>query len=277
MKVAELIDIALAGREDRRIEVAMVEPAEVAKSAVGGLIQLICEVADNALSFSGPDDRVRVTGLCHEGDYLITISDRGVGIPEPLLAELNRALGTPESMSGSSFGPGIAVIARLAARIGVDVGLVPGVPGTTARITVPGRLVNPAGTEPIATPPARRLPARPPTPRTTAAPEPVVGARVGEMSDEARRVAEDFLERVFSPLVQTRSATERPPHRAPPNGGGSGPRSGVARLRVRVPGQSFSVVEDGPSTMAAEGAIDIRSALSRYEQGRRAAEGDDDR
>jgi hypothetical protein len=45
----------------------------------------------------------------------------------------------------------------------------------------------------------------------------------------------------------------------------------VTELRVRVPGENFALVRDEPSTVAAESAIDIRSALSRYEQGRRSA------
>jgi hypothetical protein len=46
----------------------------------------------------------------------------------------------------------------------------------------------------------------------------------------------------------------------------------VTALRTRVPGENFSLIADDPSTIAAERAIDIRTALSRFEQGRRAAE-----
>jgi len=44
-------------------------------------------------------------------------------------------------------------------------------------------------------------------------------------------------------------------------------------LQVRVPGESFSMTDDdSPSTSAAEAAVDIRSALSTFDRGRRAAE-----
>lgn len=104
------------------------------------------------------------------------------------------------------------------------------------------------------------------------------------MSEEARREAEAFLERVFRPLVDNPGHTERPlaspaheesrPAEPAPAADVSVPAQGgtVTDLRVRVPGENFSLVEDDPSTIAAEGAIDIRSALSRYEQGRRSAE-----
>jgi hypothetical protein len=46
-----------------------------------------------------------------------------------------------------------------------------------------------------------------------------------------------------------------------------------AVLQVRNPGESFSVTsDDSPSTSAAEAAVDIRSALSTFDRGRRAAE-----
>lgn len=281
--------------------------------AVSGLAQLVAELVDNAVAFSEPDDTVRITGLFQEGDYLLSISDRGVGIPEHLITELNRVLEDPRAESGPQPRMGISLVARLASRHGIAVQLVPGVPGTTARVTVPASLVSiPEVVTETPKPPDHRLPGRR---RVGVAPsdQPVhvgvgaekettvdltrfeqglsPGAGVVAMSDTARQEAEEFLERVFSPLVKRPGMTERPAPRAPVNGNGvtrrpetrsepavAPPRTGtVTPLRVRVPGQNFSVVEDEQSTRAAEGAIDIRSALSKYEQGRRRAqEGDGD-
>ena len=105
--------------------------------AVSGLAQLVAELVDNAVAFSEPDDTVRITGLFQEGDYLLSISDRGVGIPEHLITELNRVLEDPRAESGPQPRMGISLVARLASRHGIAVQLVPGVPGTTARVTVP--------------------------------------------------------------------------------------------------------------------------------------------
>jgi anti-sigma regulatory factor (Ser/Thr protein kinase) len=313
MHIAELIEIALANSDDRRVEMVALEPSEIAVEAVSGLAQLISELVDNAVAFSENGDKVRVTGLFDQGSYLITISDRGIGIPEHLMNALNRALDDPTRISGPEPRLGIALIARLAARHGIKVRLVPGVPGTTARVTVPSRLVTAteSGPEPATakmdvSPPAndrevsRKLRARAEQEYAPAAPgagDTVAfdkrergfgtGSGVVAMSEEARRQAEEFLEKVFAPLARQPGMTERPPGRAASNGNRTGREtsSGPARppvqgntgatvttLRTRVPGENYSPVEDDPSTVAAERAVDIRSALSKYSEGRKSAE-----
>lgn len=266
MDVAKVVEIALAGSNAGRVEVAALEPASVGMEAVGGLSQLISELVDNALAFSDPDRTVRLTGLHDQEDYLVSISDRGVGIPEHLMAELNRVLADPDADIGAEPSLGIALVARLSSRHGIAVRLVPGAPGTTARVTIPAALVGEPEPDSPSAPPAR-LEGRYP-----------VGSGVVAMSEEARREAEAFLESVFAPLMagspeQPASNGESPhdpgdtmPASSPPE-----QRATVTELRVRVPGENFSVVEDDRSTMAAEGAIDIRSALSSYEKGRRSA------
>ncbi len=322
MDIAELIEIALANSDERRVEVAALEPATVKMEAVGALTQIVTELVENAISFSEPEDRVRVTGLPDQGDYLISISDRGVGIPEHLMSELNRVLEDPDYDSNSPFG--ISLVAHLAVRHDIQVRLVPGAPGTTARVTVPAQLV----TEPGAGEPAEeRSPEEKPRPSTghRLPPRQPVGENVfasaGEvdesidltrferahrphsgvvaMTEDARRRAEAFLEKVFTPLAERpgvaerraprphpepngtqNHSEERPPSARPETTSHDQPadQSGtVTNLRVRVPGENYSPVEDHASTVAAEAAIDIRSALSRYTEGRRSAEREGDR
>lgn len=322
MDIAELVEIALANSDERRVEVAALEPATVNMEAVGALTQIVTELVENAISFSEPEEQVRVTGLHDQGDYLISVSDRGVGIPEHLMSELNRVLEDGEYDSSSPFG--ISLVARLAARHDIQVRLVPGAPGTTARITVPGRLLaEPAAAETPEEqsseetpqpPPDHRLPPRQPVgddifakaeevdealdmARFERAHRPHSG--VVAMTEEARRRAEAFLEKVFIPLAERPGVAERraPGPRPEPNGTQNhseeespsprpettshddpAPDQGgtVTALRVRVPGENFSPVEDDASTVAAEAAIDIRSALSRYAEGRRSAEAEGD-
>lgn len=317
MNIAELVDIALANSDERRVEVAALEPVTVKMEAVSALSQIVAELVENAMSFSEPDDRVRVTGLHDQGDYLISISDRGVGIPEHLMNELNRVLEDGEYDSSSPFG--ISLVARLASRQDVRVQLVPGAPGTTARITIPARLLPEPAAEAAEEevseekpqhPEDHRLPRRPPQSEDIFAKAEEVEESIDltrfekahrphsgvvAMSEEARRRAEAFLEKVFAPLSERpgvaerrvprphsepngtqRHVEEKPPAARPepssqdapaPDEGGT-----VTALRVRVPGENFSLVEDDTSTVAAEAAIDIRSALSRYAEGRRSAE-----
>lgn len=303
MDIVELVEIALANTESRRVEVAALEPADVAMEAVGGLAQIVSELVDNAIAFSEPGDMVRITGLFDQENYLISISDRGVGIPDELIAELNRLLDDPNATSGPEPRRGIALVARMAARTGIEVRLVPGVPGTTARVTMPGRLVSvPEEPEGPGRPQGdHRLPPRQPfAPRQDAdqvlassahierGVDPMrfenatrSGSGVVAMSEESRREAEAFLERVFGPLIEGPGVSRRgeppvngdngEPERKPSNSDGVDTRGTVTALRTRIPGENFSLIEDDPSTIAAERAIDIRTALSRYDQGRRAA------
>jgi anti-sigma regulatory factor (Ser/Thr protein kinase) len=308
MEVAELVEIALANVGGARVEVAALEPADISMEAVSGLAQLISELVDNAIAFSEPNEKVRLTGLFQQDDYLLSVSDRGVGLPDDLIAELNRVLADPTAGSGPEPKMGIALVARLARRHDIRVQLVPGVPGTTARVVVPGRLA--ARLPKASAPPAadHRLPARQSVavnPTVASGSEPAAmgdgqdetldltrfergvaqGTGIVAMSESARREAEVFLEKVFAPLVNRPGMTERPAPKSPMNGNGSlrrpearpdsrapeKPVGTVTALRVRIPGENFALVEDDPSTLAAEKAIDIRSALSRYEQGRRKA------
>ena len=310
--IAELVEIALANSGVRRVEVAALEPADVSMEAVSGLAQLVAELVDNGVAFSEPGESVRVTGLFQQDDYLMSISDSGVGIPEHLITELNRLLEDPNAGFGPEPRMGISLVARLASRHGIGVQLVPGVPGTTARVTVPASLVSASGeaTGSSRQPSDHRLPGRrrvggaasdqsggvftdqeTMVDLTNLEQSSSPGPGVVAMSETAKQEAEEFLERVFAPLVKRPGMTERPAPTSHANGNGvtrrpetrsepsvAPPKTGtVTPLRVRVPGKNFSVVDDEQSTLAAEGAIDIRSALSKYEQGRRRAqEGDRD-
>ena len=306
MDIVELIEIALANSDGQRVEVAALEPANIETEAVSALAQILSELVDNAIAFSEPGDEVRVTGLHEQGDYLISISDRGVGLPEHLIDELNRLLSNQRTSSGAEPKLGIALVARLANRHDIGVQLVPGAPGTTARVTVPGRLVGEPALDrdesraESGEARAHRLPPRSDRFDDVFAHGDEIdqtvdltrfergrqtGTGVVAMTEEAKRDAEVFLEKVFAPLMERRGVTERPtPTPATASGNGNhaetpappasheAPQSGtVTALRVRVPGENFSLVEDDASTMAAERAIDIRTALSKYAEGRSSA------
>ncbi len=249
MNAAHLIDIALANANGRRVEVMALEPAEFSLAAVGGLSQVVAELVSNAAAFSKPEEKVHLAGLFVGDSYLISISDRGVGIPGDLLEKLNRMLEDPDAERNTDWALGLRLVARLADRHGLSVRLVPGAPGTTARVTVPHALVSRADrmVEEITLPEA--VPAEF-TPHE-------IEHRVPVPAESSRDETESFLESVFGAL--------RDPWREP--------ERLQAVLRVRVPGDSYSMTEDdAPSTAAAEAAIDIRSALSSFDKGRRSAD-----
>ena len=292
MNVSELIDIALAGVDSSRVDVELLEPAEVATEAVSALSQVIAELVENATAFSGPDQRVRVNGLFEGEGYLITISDDGVGVSETMLAALNRILERPmPPTADNEVTLGITLVARLAARHQIEVRLAPGVPGTTARLTLPPRLVSPG----MPSQEGRRRRGRVESPIDEVfadAPQEGIDLsryerdsrfaprHVVSMTEEGRDAAEVFLESVFASL-RTRPARERPlPRRNDYKGRESRdetrpverePVARTATLQVRVPGANFSLDEDEPSIASSEGAVDLKSALTRFERGRRDA------
>lgn len=131
--------------EYQRIDVLALEPALLKGKVVTDLAHLMSELLDNATQFSPPSERVRVTGLFDDHGYVITIADSGLGMSEERMAELNRLIEDPPVL-GLALEPtlGMYVVARLAARHGIKVRLVPGVPGTSVRITIPRELLETA-------------------------------------------------------------------------------------------------------------------------------------
>jgi hypothetical protein len=281
MNVVELIEIALANVDESRVEVMALEPAEFSSETVTGLAELVLELASNAIAFSPPEDKVHIAGLFVQDSYLISISDRGVGISEELIAALNRLLEEPETAGrNAELALGLRMVARMAARNGLAVRLVPGAPGTTARVTVPADLVRRAdvlerGDELGHIPPADSLVELFPYGLDS-----LVGSGVFTSSGSPRDETEAFLEMVFAPLRngsvgEGNGRVEETPVDWPFEHESNG---SAAVLRVRVPGESYlEIDDDSPSTAAAEAAVDLRSALSTYDEGRRSAEQSADR
>jgi hypothetical protein len=139
LDIGDVVRAALGEVDDyQRIEVLALEPVQVSGGVVTDLSHLLSEILDNATQFSPPADRVRVTGLFDQEGYLLTVSDHGVGMTETRMGEINRLLAKPPVL-GLALDPtlGLYVVARLAARHGIDIRLVRGVPGMTVRITIP--------------------------------------------------------------------------------------------------------------------------------------------
>ena len=241
--------------EYQRIELLALEPAKLSGGAVSDVSHLLAELLENALQFSPPSEAVRVTGLFDMNGYQLTISDRGLGISEPRIAELNRILERPPAL-GLSVEPtlGMYVIARLAQRHGVSVELIRGVPGITARLTVPrDHLEVTVREEPRHWETERedRVPRGPePHELTDAATRQYVMNRISR-SDQPAPVSNgvDSVVDLTTPAMTESTA-----------------------LPVRDPGRTFRDEDGTPSTGPGESAIGIRSALTAFDQGRRAAE-----
>ncbi|XVQ14718.1 sensor histidine kinase [Spirillospora sp. CA-255316] len=143
----DLVRAAIAEVEDyTRVEVAGSSSSAVTGRVVADVIHLLAELIENAAAFSPPTTEVTVKVETVANGLAIEVVDRGIGIglhPDER-AELNRRLAdSAEFDLADADRLGLFVVARLAARHGVQVTLQPSAyGGTTAIVLVPHMLVT---------------------------------------------------------------------------------------------------------------------------------------
>jgi len=140
----DVLRAAAAEVEDyTRIKVICRTPAALASHAVADVIHMLAEFAENATLFSPPHTEVRMTGDLVAKGFAVDIEDRGLGLSEDEIGEINARLADPPlfDLSGSDrFG--LFVAAQLARRHGIRATLRQSpYGGTTAIVLVPRDLV----------------------------------------------------------------------------------------------------------------------------------------
>jgi len=243
IEISEVVRSAVGEVDDyERIEIVSVERAQVAGGVVSDLAHLLAEVLDNATRFSPPATPVTVKSVADWDGYRITISDRGPGMNNERIKHLNQTLKFPPAL-GRVMEPamGMYVVARLAARHGMKVEILPGFPGLIVQVTIPSGILEHSFSEGTAS--YRDLPR--PHSRTGDRGMAVKTARVVDLTDpEIMETHEDSHDGAPAP-------TELP---------------------VRSPGRALGEAMAPPRPVAeAESAFGIRSALAAYDRGRRAA------
>jgi signal transduction histidine kinase len=140
----DVLRAAVAEVEDyTRIRVDSRTTAALAGPAVADVIHLIAELAENATVFSPPNTPVRIQGDTVGRGFAVEVEDRGLGITEERLAEINRNLSDPPAfdLSGSDR-LGLFIAGRLARRHDIKITLRPSpYGGTTAIVIIPLSLV----------------------------------------------------------------------------------------------------------------------------------------
>ena len=111
--------------------------------AVTDVIHLVAELVENATVYSPPNTTVTVRGLTAANGMALEIEDRGLGLNDATLAELNARLSdVPEFDLDDTDRLGLFVVARLAARHGIKVNLRRSpYDGTTAIVLLPASLL----------------------------------------------------------------------------------------------------------------------------------------
>lgn len=236
MPIADVLRGAVSEVDDyRRVDLVAVQPIMVRGSVIADLAHLIAELLENATSFSPPEQTVRVVGSVEGDGYRLRIVDRGLGIDQERLASLNDTLENPPPL-GLRLAPtmGIYVVAQLAARHGIEVVLTGGDVGLTANILIPPWLLERAD-------------------------------QVIDLDAESQ----DYIAK----MRRRRIARENTLVRTPASRGPSDVEveDSTATLPTRTPGTTAGGTVHGAASATAEGGGEIRSALTAFDRGRRAA------
>ncbi len=146
--LVDVLRAAVAEVEDyTRIKVTATTRAALAGPAVGDIIHMLAELAENAAIFSPPNTPVLIGGDIVGRGFAVEIEDRGLGLTEDKLADINARLANPPpfDLSGSDQ-LGLFVAGQLARRHNVRISLRSSpYGGTTAIVLIPINLVVPEG------------------------------------------------------------------------------------------------------------------------------------
>jgi signal transduction histidine kinase len=281
----DVLRAAVAEVEDyARIRVTVGTSAALTGTAVADVIHMLAELAENATVYSPPNAPVRVHGDVVGRGFAIEIEDRGLGISQEKLAEINSRFEHPPEFDLSGTEQlGLFVAGQLAKRHDIRITLQASpFGGTTAIVLIPTLLVADEGSYAAGLPALVAaesqigLPSRPAAlvPGITAAraalprPGDLPPGAPGERADTAAEEESVFI----------------PPRREPPQATGVGseelPRLG---LPVRVPQASLApqLRDSDPrgdddqvaGSRSPEAARSIMTALQRgWERGRYVAE-----
>jgi len=147
-----LADVARAATSEieqySRVVLNVQPGVAVIGQAVSDVVHLLAELIENATLYSPKDTQVQVAAQeLTSGGVLIEVTDKGIGVSEARLAEMNWRLDNPPTMDVSvSRHMGLFAVARLAERHRVRVRLRPAMPqGLTALVWLPDSVIERTG------------------------------------------------------------------------------------------------------------------------------------
>ncbi|MFY1635933.1 nitrate- and nitrite sensing domain-containing protein [Solwaraspora sp. WMMB335] len=261
---ALLVDALRAAQSEvelyNRIEFGTVDTdILISAHAVNDVVRLVAELLDNATRFSPPTTTV-VADARRLRDYvLIQVEDRGLGLSEEQLDNLNRRLAEPSTMDVSAFRlMGLAVVSRLAGRYGIRVELRRNIDGgTVAQVTLPNSiLVLPQRTrEPVMSRGRPALPAEPISAAPTSGgwspisgpPAAVSPGRTATLTDQWQNARSAQWNSVAGANTAAFPVTaNQPPAAAPVSGASFGVPAASPTSAVPVSGASFGAPPVAP-------------------------------
>ena len=116
VQLVDVLRASVAEVEDyTRVTVVTMTQAALAGPVVADVIHMIAELVENATIFSPPNTPVRLTGDMVGKGFAVEIEDRGLGLSEEKLAEINDRLSSPPEFDLSDSDQlGLFVAGRLA-------------------------------------------------------------------------------------------------------------------------------------------------------------------
>jgi hypothetical protein len=134
--VIDVLRAAVAEVEDYvRVDVLSESRDLVAADAVNDVIHLVAELVENATAFSPPSTRIEVKADRVGAGLAAEVEDRGLGLDDDELAEINRRLASPPEFDVANSGQlGLFIVGRLAARRNIKVSLHHSAFGGTAAV-----------------------------------------------------------------------------------------------------------------------------------------------
>jgi signal transduction histidine kinase len=143
--MVDVVRSAVAEVEDyTRVAVLPIGEVSLTGRAVGDLAHLLAELIENAVSFSPPYTVAQISGHMVASGYAIEIEDRGLGMSDESLEQINQRIADPPEFNLSSSAQlGLYVVGRLAERYRVQVTLKRSpYGGTTAVVVIPRELIE---------------------------------------------------------------------------------------------------------------------------------------
>jgi signal transduction histidine kinase len=144
-----LVDVLRAAASEieqyERVELDIQPGVAIVGAGVADTVHLLAELLENATTFSAKTTHVIASGHgLTGGGAVIDITDRGMGIPEQVLAQLNQRLADPPLADVAvSRHMGLFAVAHLAARHRIQVELQsPASGGTTAQVRIPASVTS---------------------------------------------------------------------------------------------------------------------------------------
>ncbi|MEV0901474.1 sensor histidine kinase [Actinoplanes sp. NPDC049802] len=146
---------------DRVDDTAVDRSVQIVPEHAEEIVHVLTELVDNAVRFSPPGAPVRIEA-CHVGDRVhAQISDTGMGIPQSRLPHLVDRLATFRLDAETARHMGLPVVGRIAARLGLSVGLRSTGAGTRADVVIPATLFTTVPALAVAEPAAFAVTERP--------------------------------------------------------------------------------------------------------------------